>query len=85
MAAIEPVEQRQPVHARHAHVRDQHVRLLVFDCLEQVFAALEAARRHTFLLERLLQHPTQRLIVVDDPGFQLRRLHAVPRRVTGCE
>ena len=47
-------------------------------CLQRVekfLAGLEGAREHVGLFQRLLEHPPNRLVVVDDPYGQSGRGH----------
>ncbi len=73
---MQALEQRDAAHARHAHVGDQHVRLTVGDGFEQMLGALEPARLHVRLPQRLLEHPAHRLVVVDDPDIERPVVHA---------
>ena len=43
--------------------------------VEKLLAGLEGAREHVGLLQRLLEHPPHRLVVVDDPHRQTGRCH----------
>jgi hypothetical protein len=61
--------QGEAAHPRHAHIRNQNIRFVVTNCVQQVFRALEAARLYLRLFERFLKHPAHRLIVVDYPDL----------------
>jgi hypothetical protein len=67
--------QLEPGHVRHANVRHEHVGAVPFERSEELPAALEATRDHMRLLERLLEHPADGFVVVDDPNAQTRRRH----------
>ena len=79
-APVHFFEKGYATHSRHAHVRDEDVRRLVFHRLEQVLGALETARLHLFLAQGLFQHPADRLVVVHDPDVQY-----VARHVAGSD
>ena len=57
MRIVEPVHKSDAVHARHAHIGKQHVRLGVFDSLQHVLGALEAARLHVRLPQGFFEYP----------------------------
>ena len=52
--AREPLHELEPAHVRHADVGDQHVGPIVLERRRRTVAALEGAREHVRLLERLL-------------------------------
>ncbi|MCY1432524.1 hypothetical protein D9M71_485250 [compost metagenome] len=72
-ARVQVADLRQQVEAtdaRHADVRDDHVRLLPGEATEQAVGALETLRVHAFLLQGLFQDPADGPVVVDNPdGF----------------
>jgi hypothetical protein len=65
--ATQTLEQGKAAHAGHANIGDQHVWIALANCVQQVFRALEAARLHIGLLERFLEHPAHRLVIVNYP------------------
>ena len=78
------LEQRDAAHAGHAHVGDQDVGRPVSDCLEQVLGPLETAGIHIGLLERLLEDPAHRLVIVDDPDVERSASHRRAPVRWGC-
>ena len=62
--------------SRHADVGDQHIRRVAAQGLERGFGGFEDPRRHPAALQRALEHPTDRGIVVDQPDPKRRRAHA---------
>jgi hypothetical protein len=66
-AAADSVEQRNTIHTGHAHIRYKNVGTVMPDCFEQVFGALKAPGFHARLVQRFLENPAQRLIIVDNP------------------
>ena len=55
--AAQAFEQGQAIHARHAHVRYQHIRRFFFDGVQKMFAALETSRLHVRLAQGFFEHP----------------------------
>ncbi len=68
---IEVLHHFDAIHAGHADIRHQNVRLLLSERLEQRIGAVETACRNAVALQRFLKHPTYRRVVVDDPDNRL--------------
>ena len=68
------VEQLEPVSSRHADVGHQHVGLFAAQRGQYGIGLLEGCRAHAALLERALEHPADRGVVVDDPDVKCFRL-----------
>jgi hypothetical protein len=68
--AREALHELEAAHVRHADVGDQDVGAPELQRVEELLAGFERARKHVGLLERLLEHPPYRLVVVDDPYGQ---------------
>ena len=74
--AADFLEQVEPAAPGHADVGDQHVRLLARERREHGVGILEGRGLHAALLERALQHPADRGVVVDEPDVKcFRRVH----------
>ena len=73
--AREPLHELEAAHVGHADIGDQHVGPAVLQRVEKFLAGLEGAREHVGLLQGLLEHPPNRLVVVDDPYRQSGRGH----------
>ena len=70
------VEQRQARLAGHANIRHQDLRLTLLQRLQHVACGCEGLVGDALAGERLLEHPPDRSIVVDDPdGLHQLTLH----------
>jgi len=70
VALLHGAEQVDAAAARHADIAHQHLRRIVFQRLEHLARAGEAAHAEALALQRLFQHESNGLVVVDDPdGF----------------
>ena len=69
--ALDLAQQLDAVEARHADVRHQHLRAVELQLGHHLLRAAEQLARDAFAAERLLQHPANRTVVIDDPD----RLH----------
>src|ERR1044071_9678486 len=77
---MQPVEQLEPVGIGHADVADYDVGPLLTQSRAECCRALEAARPNARAAERLLEHPADRRIVVEDPGLDRLRLNRIDTR-----
>ncbi|VVE50226.1 hypothetical protein PEP31012_04666 [Pandoraea eparura] len=77
MSLLDRLQQLEPGTARHADVRDQHLRRVVFERRAGFARAGKAAHRQIGSRERLFEHPSNRLVVVYYPD----RLHCSPCNV----
>ena len=66
-ALLQPLHQLQPREAGHADVAHDHLRHLVVEAVERFLGDGEGAVRDALARERLLEHPADRAVVVDDP------------------
>jgi hypothetical protein len=57
----------QTVHAGHADIADNHVRLLAVHALQHGFRILKALALDARLHQSALEHPAYRLVIVNDP------------------
>ncbi len=68
-------QELQPRGTRHADVGDQHVGGFAPQCLERRLRRIEHARAHAAVLQRPLEHPADRSVVVDQPHTQCFAVH----------
>ena len=61
-------QQFQPVGARHPNIRHHRVGPVSLERIQHARRAFERRDRHAVALERLFQHPTDGVVVVDDPN-----------------
>ncbi len=71
----EPLHELEAAHIGHSNVGHEHVGPIALERGEELPAGIERARNHVRLLQRLLEHPAHRLVVVDDPNAQPGRRH----------
>ena len=77
MALLDRLQQLQPRQAGHAHVGDQHLRRAAGERIERFLRGGERAERDALAAQRLLDHPADGAIVVDDPD----RFHVSGSRI----
>ena len=63
-------QQLQAVHAGHADVGHQHVGAFAGQRIEQLAGAREGPYRDAGAAQGAFQHPSDRVLVVDDPDAQ---------------
>jgi hypothetical protein len=71
----EPLHELEAAHVGHSNVSHEHVWPIALERGEELLTGIERARDHVRLLQRLLEHPAHRLVVVDHPNAQARRRH----------
>ena len=74
LAAVDLLQQAQAVDARHADVREDHVRRTHLQGAQQGFAVGEAFAFEAFAAKGALQNPADRTVVIDDPHFCCREV-----------
>src|SRR5215470_10413 len=78
MLLLDALEEREPRGTRHPDVRHEHLRCVPLERGERVLGEAEGLVGDPLARERLLEHPTDGAVVVDDPdrfhgiGFTLR-------------
>ena len=65
---LDPLQQRNTVHPRHADVGHDGVGLLPRQCLEDAVGAAEGSDLDSGLFQGLFQHPANRPVIVYDPN-----------------
>ena len=78
------LEQIESAAARHSDVGHQHIRRVGAQRRERIVRAVEALREHAAALQRLLEHPTDGRIVVDQPNSKRLCIHteSMGRKIT---
>ncbi len=69
------LEQVQAAAPGHADVRHQHIRHIGAQRRDDIVGLIEAPRGHAAAFQRLLEHPANGGIVVDQPDLQGLRVH----------
>ena len=62
-------QQAETVHAGHAYITDDDIRLFEFQSLHQGVTIVKALGVNASLAQRFFQHPANRAVVVDNPYF----------------
>ena len=68
-------QQFEPRLSGHTDVGQQNVRCFATQSVEGGFCGFETSRHETAALQRALEHPANRCIVVDDPDVQAATVH----------
>ena len=69
---------------RHPDIGEQHIGRIAAQRLERRLGGLEDARQHAAALQRALEHPTDRGVVIDQPDAQRPRAHGTDSVADGA-